>query len=252
MIDQEGAPGLVSGHPPVNAAEAADQVALACRIIAEFGHEDLTLGHASVRGPDGRTIYIKRKGKALREVLAQDVIPVKVDEEDGFLTPGAHLETVMHTEAYLARPDVGAVIHTHPLYSIALGATDQELALLSHDGLLFPEGVPVFDGTAGLVTSPAHARAVAQVLGSGRAVLLRNHGILVAGEDIRWAVLTAITLERAARLQFVARTLGTSVPIPREVAGELSAMKYQAEFTDEYWMAWCRMVDGAGRRTCGD
>jgi ribulose-5-phosphate 4-epimerase/fuculose-1-phosphate aldolase len=138
------------------------------------------------------------------------------------------------------------VIHTHPLHSIALGATDQGLALLSHDGLLFPNGVPVFDGTAGLVTSPAHARAVAQALGSGRAVLLRNHGILVVGEDIRWAVLAAITLERAARLQFVARTLGALVPIPDEVAGELSATKYQAEFTDEYWMAWCRMVNGAG------
>jgi ribulose-5-phosphate 4-epimerase/fuculose-1-phosphate aldolase len=238
--------GQVSGLPPVSAAEAAQQVALACRIIAEFGHEDLTLGHASVRGPDGRTIHIKRKGKALRYVLSEDVIPIALDEEEGYLTPGAHLETVMHTEAYRARPDVGAVIHTHPLHSIALGATDQGLALLSHDGLLFPNGVPVFDGTAGLVTSPAHARAVAQALGSGRAVLLRNHGILVVGEDIRWAVLAAITLERAARLQFVARTLGALVPIPDEVAGELSATKYQAEFTDEYWMAWCRMVNGAG------
>lgn len=239
--------GEVSGHPPVSAAEAARQVALGCRIIAEFGHEDLTLGHASVRGPDGRTIYIKRKGKALREVLAQDVIPISLDDADGYLTQGAHLETVMHTEAYRSRPDVGAVIHTHPLHSIALGATNQGLSLLSHDGLLFPEGVPVFDGTAGLVTSPTNARAVAQALGSGRAVLLRNHGILVVGEDIRWAVLAAITLERAARLQFVARTLGALVPIPDDVASELSVTKYQAEFTDEYWMAWCRMVNAGGR-----
>jgi ribulose-5-phosphate 4-epimerase/fuculose-1-phosphate aldolase len=248
VIDQEGALAQVSGRPPASPAEAAQQVALACRILAEFGHEDLTLGHASVRGPDGRTAYIKRKGKALREVLAQDVMPVSLDEEDSYLTPGAHLETVMHTEAYLARPDVGAVIHSHPLHSIALGATDRGLALLSHDGLLFPAGVPVFDGTAGLVTSPAHARAVTKALGPGRAVLLRNHGILVVGEDIRWAVLAAITLERAARLQFVASALGTLVPIPDEVAGELAATKYQDEFTDEYWMAWCRLVNGTGEQ----
>src|SRR5260221_6337590 len=123
--------GQVSGHPPVSAAEAAQQVALACRIIAEFGHEDLTLGHASVRGPDGRTIYIKRKGKALRHVLAQDVIPIALDEEEGYLTAGAHLETVMHTEAHPARPHVGAAIHTHPLHSIALAATHQGPALTS-------------------------------------------------------------------------------------------------------------------------
>jgi ribulose-5-phosphate 4-epimerase/fuculose-1-phosphate aldolase len=149
----------------------------------------------------------------------------------------------MHMETYLARPDVGAVIHTHPMYSIALGATAGGLELLSHDGLLFPDGVPVFDGTAGLVTTPQDGKAVARALGPGRAVLLRNHGILVAGEDISWAVLTALTLERAARIQFIARVMGDPVPIPRGVARELSASKYQEEFAEEYWQDWCRMLD---------
>ena len=88
-------------------------------------------------------------------MLDEDVIAIPLDNPDGYLTPGAHLETVMHLETYLARPDVGAVIHTHPMYSIALGATAGGLELLSHDGLLFPDGVPVFDGTAGLVTHAA-------------------------------------------------------------------------------------------------
>ena len=57
-----------TGRRPGTAEDAVRQVALACRIVARFGQEDLTLGHASVRGPDGRTIYIKRKGKALRDV----------------------------------------------------------------------------------------------------------------------------------------------------------------------------------------
>jgi len=248
VTNQEAVHEGPSGRAPASPAEAARQVAAACQIIARFGHEDLTLGHASVRGPDGRTIYIKRKGKALREVLAEDVIPISLDRADGYLAPGAHLETVMHTEAYLARPDVGAVIHTHPLHSIAIGATEHGLAILSHDGLMFPEGVPVFDGTAGLVTSPDHGKAVAQALGPARAVLLRNHGILVVGEDIRWAVLAAITLERAAQLQFVARSLGDLVPIPQEAAGELFPTKYTDEFTDEYWMSWCRLVSGARPR----
>ena len=229
-----------TGRPPATAEDAVRQVALACQIIARFGHEDLTLGHASVRG---RTIYIKRKGKALRDVLAEDVIGITLDDPNGYLTPGAHLETVMHLETYLARPDVGAVIHTHPMYSIALGATAGGLELLSHDGLLFPDGVPVFDGTAGLVTTPQDGQGVARALGAGRAVLLRNHGILVAGQDISWAVLTALTLERAARIQFIARVLGDPVPIPREVARELSASKYQEEFAEEYWQDWCRMLD---------
>jgi ribulose-5-phosphate 4-epimerase/fuculose-1-phosphate aldolase len=230
-------------RPPATAEEAVWQVVQACRIMARFGHEDLTLGHASVRGSDRRTVYIKRKGKALRDVQSEDVIGIALDDPDAYLTPGAHLETVMHLETYLARPDVGAVIHTHPMYSIAVGATAGGLELLSHDGLLFPDGVPVFDGTAGLVTTPQAGQAVARALGGGRAVLLRNHGILAAGEDVSWAVLTALTLERAAQIQFIARTLGDTVPIGRDVARELSASKYQEEFAEEYWLDWCRMLD---------
>ncbi len=232
-----------AGRPPPTSEDAIRQVKLACRILARHGQEDLTLGHASVRGPDGGTIWIKRKGRALRDVRKKDVIGIALDDPDGHLTPGAHLETIMHLETYRARPDVGAVIHTHPLYSIALGATAGGLELLSHDGLLFPDGVPVFDGTAGLVTTPRDGQGVARALGGGRAVLLRNHGILAAGPDISWAVLTALTLDRAARIQFIARTLGETVPIPREIAHELSVGKYREEFAEEYWQDWCAMLD---------
>ena len=232
-----------AGRSPATPQDAIRQVRLACRILARSGQEDLTLGHASVRGPDGETVWIKRKGRALRDVRKKDVIGIALGDQDGHLTPGAHLETIMHLETYRARPDVGAVIHTHPVYSIALGATSGGLELLSHDGLLFPDGVPVFDGTAGLVTTPQDGQGVARALGGGRAVLLRNHGILAAGEDISWAVLAALTLERAARIQFIARTLGETVPIPRELARELSASKYQEEFAGEYWQDWVRMLD---------
>jgi len=233
------------GGAPATPQDAIRQVRLACRILARSGQEDLTLGHASVRGPDGRTVWIKRKGRALRDVRKKDVIGIALDDPDGHLTPGAHLETIMHLETYRARPDVGAVIHTHPVYSIALGATAGGLELLSHDGLLFPDGVPVFDGTAGLVTSPQDGQGVARALGGGRAVLLRNHGILAAGPDISWAVLTALTLERAARIQFIARTLGETVPIPRAVARDLSVSKYREEFAEEYWQDWCSMLDSS-------
>jgi hypothetical protein len=58
-------------------------------------------------------------------------------------------------------------------------------------------------------------------------------------------VLTALTLERAARIQFIARTLGETVPIPREIAHELSVGKYREEFAEEYWQDWCRMLDSS-------
>ena len=66
--------------------------------------------------------------------------------------------------------------------------------------------------------------------------------MLVVGADVQWAVLTAATLERAARLQSIASTLGELRPIGREPALELQPVKYRDEFVEEYWAAWQRQV----------
>src|SRR5439155_10681570 len=124
-LPPDGAPLMV-----VIAQSLREQVAWACRILASEGYADLTLGHVSARGSDGE-IWIKRKGVALDEVEADDV--VAIDDTDAVL----HLETVLHTGVYSVRPDVGAVIHGHPPYATALGATAADLALLTHDGILF-------------------------------------------------------------------------------------------------------------------
>ena len=99
------------------------QVAWACRILASEGFSDLTLGHASVRPPGPDVIFIKRKGPALEEVNPVDVVTVEYRNDAALATPGLHLETAMHTAVYRARADVGAVIHAHPPYATALGAT---------------------------------------------------------------------------------------------------------------------------------
>src|SRR5207244_7433770 len=103
-----------------------EQVAWACRILALEGYADLTLGHVSARGLDGE-IWIKRKGVSLDEVEPEDV--VAIDDTDAVM----HLETVLHTGVYAARPDVGAVVHGHPPYATALAATGCELELLTPD-----------------------------------------------------------------------------------------------------------------------
>src|SRR2546428_2204800 len=112
-----------------------------------------------------------------------------MDDRDAVL----HLETVLHTGVYSVRPDVGAVIHGHPPYATSLGATAADLALLTHDGILFAEGVGRFDDPD-LIVDDEQGERVAAALGSRRAALMQNHGVLVVGKDVPWAVLTAITL----------------------------------------------------------
>ena len=215
-----------------------EQVAWACRILASEGYADLTLGHISARGPDGE-IWIKRKGVALDEVEPEDV--VTLEDPDAVL----HLETVLHTGVYRARPDVGAVVHGHPPYATALGATAADLLVLTHDGILFADGVSRF-GDPDLIVDDGQGDRFAEALGSRRVVLMENHGVLVVGADVKWAVLTAVTLERAAQLQSIASTLGELRPVEHEVALQLQPVKYREEFVEEYWAAWQRRVTREG------
>ena len=211
-----------------------EQVAWACRILAAEGYADLTLGHVSARGPEGE-VWIKRKGISLDEVEPDDV--VSLDDTTAVL----HLETALHTGVYGARPDVGAVVHGHPPYATALGATASQLSLLTHDAILFADGVGRFD-EPDLIVDDKQGDRVATALGERRAVLLQNHGVVVVGKDVPWAVLTAATLERAARLQSHAATLGELRPISHELARQLFATKYRDEFVEEYWAGWQRHV----------
>jgi ribulose-5-phosphate 4-epimerase/fuculose-1-phosphate aldolase len=217
-----------------------ERVACACRILAAEGYADLTLGHVSARGPDG-AIWIKRKGVALDEVEPEDV--VALDDRDAVLP----LETVLHTSVYRVRPDVAAVVHGHPPNATALGATGAPLSLLTHDSVLFADGVGRFN-EPDLIIDDEQGGRVAAALGARRAVLLQNHGVVAVGKDVPWAVLTAVTLERAAQLQSLASTLGELRPLSQQLARELLPAKYRDEFVDEYWAAWQRRVahDGGG------
>lgn len=223
----------------LKAEDAALQVALGSRIISALG-EDLTLGHVSVRHKCGNLISIKRKGISLAEVSTSDSIVVNLDDPDGLSVPEMHLEALIHTEIYRARPEVGAVIHSHPIYSTALSATDADLEYLTHDSVLFHDGLGRYLNSADLIMTSNQGQRVAEALGNRRAVLLQNHGVVFVGEDIRWAILAAITLERSLKIQILAHQLGSLKPLSVAEVKKIFPVKYQDKFLTEYWERWVR------------
>jgi ribulose-5-phosphate 4-epimerase/fuculose-1-phosphate aldolase len=189
--------------------ELRRQVAQAGRILGANGHDDYVWGHASVRDPDGRGVWMKRSGLGFEEVGPEDVLLVGPDgdvlEGDG----PCHIEWPIHTEVIAARADVGAVVHSHPPHCIALGASGAPLQPVSHAGTLFvPPDVPRFDRTAELVVTRDLGREVAAALGDGRALLLVNHGIVAVGSDLPDAVCAAVLLEKAAHQQLLVEGFG--------------------------------------------
>ena len=189
--------------------DITDLVATASRILAAAGQGDLIWGHASVRDPDGRGAWLKAAGWGLEEVTADRVHLVSPDGEVVAGDGPRHSEYPIHTEIMIARPDVGAVVHTHPPHAVALAATGQPLRPVSHAANYFvPPEVPRFTQTADLILTRELGQAVAAELGPARAVFLVNHGIVTVGPDLQTATVAAVLLERACAQQLLTRAFG--------------------------------------------
>lgn len=189
--------------------DVRELVATSSRILAAAGHGDLIWGHASVRDPGGKGVWIKSAEWGLEEVTPERVHLV---DPDGNVLSGdgaRHSEYPIHTEIIAARSDVGAVVHTHPPHAVALAATGQPLRPVSHAANYFvPPEVPRFVDTADLVLTRELGRAVANTLGAARAVFLVNHGIVAVGESLQAATVAAVLLERACAQQLLTQTGG--------------------------------------------
>jgi ribulose-5-phosphate 4-epimerase/fuculose-1-phosphate aldolase len=225
---------------PSDPAEVRAEVARACHVLGATGHGDLVWGHASRRDPAGRGSWMKAAGWGLDEITPERVVLV---DRDGAVVEGdgkRHLEYPIHTEILAARPDVGAVVHSHASWPVALAAAGLPLRPVSHDACFFgPEGVGVFTNTGDLIVTRQLGRAVAEALGDGRGLILARHGIVTVGPDLPTAVFGAILLDRASRTQLRAAAAG---PISWSSDEELRA-KHQRLYTDaQVGAAWAYLL----------
>jgi ribulose-5-phosphate 4-epimerase/fuculose-1-phosphate aldolase len=101
------------------------------------------------------------------------------------------------------------VVHTHSAAANEFAALDVPLRPLDHAGSLFcyPD-IPRFTLTGGLIKTQELGAALAGTLGSARACLMPQHGIVAAGPDAPAAVMTAVLLDRACRTQLTAMAAG--------------------------------------------
>ena len=206
-------------------------LALACRILAAHGQGDHIWGHVSGRLPGWDRFWMKPTAMGLEEVQEDDLILLDLD---GKVLQGhrpRHEEYPIHAEVMRARPEVLAVVHTHPPFSIAFAARGGDLRPVSHEGSLFwPPGVPIFDRFTDLARTREQGESIAAALGDRRALFLLSHGIVVPGASVPEACCMAIALERAARIQLLAQPT-SDAPI-RHTPEEEARLKPAIWFSD--------------------
>jgi ribulose-5-phosphate 4-epimerase/fuculose-1-phosphate aldolase len=198
---------------PVDAALIEDLVA-ANRILADQGVLD-AYGHVSIRYPANPNRYLVSRAMSPGNVTAADIMEFDLDsnpvDERG---RSMFLERFIHGEIYKVRPDVNAVIHSHSPAVIPFGITNVPLRPVFHTAAFLYVGVPVFEirdagGTTDmLVRNAALAHALAATLGDKPVALMRGHGNVVVGPNVKRATIRAVYTEVDARLQTVALGLG--------------------------------------------
>jgi L-ribulose-5-phosphate 4-epimerase len=221
-----------------------DDLLTACRILGWYGGRDFIWGHVSARDPQGRGVWMKSSGYGFEEMTRERLVLV---DEAGATLDGLgqrHSEYPIHTRIMRARPDVGAVVHTHWPHVVAFGATGLPLRAISHDGAVFmPEGVPRY-GSGELITTEQQASALCDSLGARPAILLVSHGLVAVGSDLAEAVFSAVMLDRAARYQLLAAAAGTNlIYSPDAVAVAKRAQHFTRANINGLWEYLRRQVE---------
>jgi L-fuculose-phosphate aldolase len=191
-------------NPEVRAVEVRQQLVEAICMLAHANIVDHS-GHGSARR-DGDSFYINSGASVRAALTTDDIVTIDLDGDlvEGCARPP--LEFHIHSEIYRRRPDVHAVLHTHPRWSTFLTMVGAKYSVVYAQGALLG-AIPLLDSPLSVHTRPMGER-VAAALGDGRAVLLKSHGAVIVGSGIVECFALAAYLEENAYRQYMAMQIG--------------------------------------------
>jgi ribulose-5-phosphate 4-epimerase/fuculose-1-phosphate aldolase len=222
-----------------------DLIARAVRICNDALVMDRN-GHVSQRDEsDPNVFWINNRHASRSTLTAADIVPFDIRAGrrvgEGIEAPS---EWHIHREIYRRRPDVGGIVHSHPVAINALSCVGQRLRPLIPAGAFVPEdGAPVFD-SAVLINSEARGIGMADAMGDALVVVLRQHGTVIVGGSAQEAVTRMIGAEDNARMQLQAIQIGTPTYFKGE---ELKVMRSEQGGPHGVLKSWHYAEETAGR-----
>jgi ribulose-5-phosphate 4-epimerase/fuculose-1-phosphate aldolase len=219
--------------------QARIDLAAAYRLIAHYGWDDVIYNHSSMRVPgEERKFLIKRHELLYTEVTASNLVKVSMDddldESAGVNRPGFTL----HGGVLAARPDVNCAVHVHTELGMAIAGLKRGLRMVSQQAIRFYNriGYHPYEG----ITEDFAA------LGSNRALILHNHGVLTVGKTARESFVLMKYLLEAANIQLKMEATGAElIEIPPAICEKTARQyeKHDAGRGSADWPAYLRLLD---------
>ncbi len=205
-----------------------EKLIAAARSMAGLGINQGMSGNLSVRTEAGMLIT---PSAIPYEALTPDQLALMpFDSADGrFVGPKRpSSEWRFHLDIMGARPEVGAVVHTHAPYATALAMARREIPACHYMIARFG-GAPIRVAGYALFGTAELSDQVLAALRGRTACLMANHGFVTVGQTLDAAMLAAVELEALAKQYVLALSIGGPVLLSeREV---LAAMR---QFTSSY------------------
>ena len=218
-----------------------EKLVFACKILGANGHGENLAGQITVRSDEKPGCFLTPcMGPAFNQVTHEDICLIdnelNVIDGERAVNPAINF----HLWLYRARPEIRCLVHTHPPYAAALSMIGQPLKVAHMDSAMFYEDCAYLAEWPGVPFSDEEGRIISEAIGAKRSILLAHHGILTTGASIEEAIYLAVLLERAARMQLLAQSVGTMRKIAPEHAREAHDFLLKPGIINGSFNAWAR------------
>jgi ribulose-5-phosphate 4-epimerase/fuculose-1-phosphate aldolase len=178
----------------------------AFRLFSKFGFDEGVAGHITARDPEHTdTFWVNPFGVHFSQVTVSNLI--RCDHE-GQVVEGHHplnqAAFAIHSRVHRARPDAVAAAHSHSTYGRTWSTLGRPLDPITQDVCAFYNDHAVYEDFGGVVLDLDEGDRIAAALGTNKAVILQNHGLLTVGQTVDEAAWWYITMERSCQVQLMA------------------------------------------------
>lgn len=205
------------------------ELSILARALWREGYRDHIAGHITINRGDG-TLWCNPRFLRWDEMRPEQVIVIDLDGtvlEGGWQAPrGIPLHLALHR----ARPGIGVVVHSHPLYGTVWADLGEVPPVMDQSSALGSCEPVVVDEYAGIVDQAAAANAAAAGMGGAELALLTGHGVVVTAATVPEAYRRSVALEMRCERAWHARAISEGPlrsPLP------------------DSFLEWCR-TDGPG------
>jgi L-fuculose-phosphate aldolase len=206
----------------MNETEQRGALVAACRAMNSLGLNQGTSGNISLRS--GGTMLISPTATPYDSMTPAMVAAMPLAGEygawNGPLRPSS--EWRFHLDIMRARPDVGAIVHSHPPFATTLAIARKEIPACHYMIAAFG-GITVRCAPYATFGTAALSRHALAALDGRTACLLANHGMIVCGADLDRAMWLAVELEAIARQYYHTLLIGGPVLLSDAEIAEAAA-----------------------------